>query len=137
MKTVIGVLIPYFSYVLPGTLLFLQWILKLSVDDTVSKISVTRSLLLLPIDIAFLSLSFIVAFTVVASGRNLVETVQVGLISIIIYLIFGIITIITSKRSHKSYELERNVSTIFLCLVSYLVSTFMIVYSVSLFREPL
>lgn len=137
MQPIIAFVIPYMSIVLPGTLLLLQWLLKLSVDNSISRVGFTESVLLLPIDIAFLSLSFIAAFTLLAAERSLTEMVQVGLISIVVCVILGIITIITSKRSWRFFELDKNTPTIVSCLVSYIIALFMIVYSVSLFGEPL
>lgn len=137
MQPIIAFVIPYMSIVLPGTLLLLQWLLKLSVDNSISRVGFTESVLLLPIDIAFLSLSFIAAFTLLAAERSLTEMVQVGLISIVVCVILGIITIITSKRSWRFFELDKNIPTIVSCLVSYIIALFMIVYSVSLFGEPL
>lgn len=99
---------------LPFLLLFLCFLLKLLIDRSVSLLQFINAAFELPVDIAFLSLAFIVAFTI-SDPKNVKE----GLIRLLAYLIGTICIVFLWRRSTKYFTLNKQWVSCILSALSY------------------
>ncbi len=106
----------------PGSVIILKFIVKLMVDQQVNGVDFLRSLLLLPIDISFLSMSFGAAVlrNVGASERRLNSTAifafAVACISVAIFTTF------LSKRSERAFGSDKTWTALGYAALGYVVS---------------
>lgn len=100
--------------ILPFLLLFLCFLLKLLIDRSVTLPQFINAAFELPVDIAFLSLAFIVAFTISDP-----ENVQEGMIRFIIYLIGTICIVFLWRRSIIYFTLNKQWVSYILSVMSY------------------
>ena len=90
------------NIILPLALLALAFFLKLLIDRQVDIPDFIQSICELPVDINFLSLSFIVAFTLSVDDRK-----DEGLLNCLYYVIAAIIIVFLWKRSLKLFEIKK------------------------------
>ncbi len=117
----------YLQVILPISLLILSFLLKFLIDRSASLPRFIEAGFESPVDITFLSLSFIVAFTLSFS-----ENANEGLATFIIFLIFIIIFIFAWRESVNLYEQDHYVSSIIVGVLNFLVSVAGLVYSINL-----
>lgn len=106
----------YDSFTFPVLLLALLFAFKVLIGQSVSVVVFIRTLLELPIDIVFVSLSFIVAF-ILFSGPD----VSAGLRYFIIYIIVAALVVFLCRRSVQTFESDRAARTIGLGVLNYLI----------------
>ena len=114
-------------YVLPIILLILSFLLKLFIDRTVSLPSFISALLELPVDIMFLGLSFIAAFTITYK-----EKAGIGLLLFLTYLIIAILIIFCWRRAIKAFEASKLSISSLLGILNFLISIPALIFSIIL-----
>ena len=101
---------------LPASLLALAFLLKLLIDRTATLPYFIQAILELPVDIAFLATSFIVAFTI-----STPEMVKEGLFAFAIYIICSVIVVLLWRRSVRLFESEYLKTSFALATVNYMI----------------
>ena len=96
-------MIQHLDIVLPIAVLLLSFLLKLCIDRTVEIPLFVRSIYELPVDIIFLTISFLVAYTISSND----ELKNNGLFYCFIFLIVSIVNVIIWRRSVKLFELDK------------------------------
>lgn len=84
---------------LPVVLLVLAFLLKLLIDRASTAPVFIQSLMELPVDIAFLAMSFVIAYTINAGARA-----GEGLLYFLIYIICSIVIVFFWRRSSSCFE---------------------------------
>ncbi len=110
-------LIDNLNIILPIAILILAFLLKLFIDRNVEIPLIIRSIYELPVDIIFLSISFIAAFTI-STGIEKNE----GLFYCFVYLIVAIINVIIWRRTIKLFERGKTFWSIILTLVNFFIT---------------
>ena len=101
--------------VLPIAVLFLSFLLKLCIDRSIEVPLFVRSIYELPVDIIFLTISFLVAYTI-SSNNNLKNN---GLYYCFIFLIVSIVNVIIWRRAVKLFEVNRILWSILLTGINF------------------
>ena len=112
---------------LPASLLILAFLLKLLIDRTASLPYFIEATLELPVDIAFLATSFIVAFTISTPPK-----VREGLFAFTIYVIGSIIVVFLWRRSRTYFEKQKLGASFTLAVMNYLACVSGLVFAVQL-----
>ena len=109
----------FLEIALPIVLLALAFLLKLLIDRTATIPYFVHALLELPVDIAFLATSFVVAFTIATPS-----SVKSGLLTFCLYISVAVVLVFIWRRSMYLFECDRLVSASLLALVNYVVSAY-------------
>ncbi len=112
---------------LPASLIFLSFLLKLFIDRSTTAPVLIKSLYELPVDMTFLAMSLIIAYTI---GSK--ESPSEGLFYFIIYTIGAIIIVFLWRRSIKCFEENKTVVSGVLAVINYSLSLFGIYISIKL-----
>jgi hypothetical protein len=119
----------HLEIILPITLLFLAFVLKLSIDRSIEVPNIIQAICELPVDMIFLSISFLIAYTI-SKPTNPSE----GLFFTIAFIVIAVLTVILWRQSLKLFE-RRNNWWILLLLINISISTFSIFQSMSILLE--
>lgn len=117
----------YLPWVLAVALLFLRFVLKLFIDRRVTLLLFMDSMFELPVDIAFLATSFVVAFTI-ASPDN----VDAGFAFFVAYVMCAVLVILCWRRSATLFEEEHQGWSAVLTVVNFAVSVSGLLMSITL-----
>ena len=117
----------HLELILPITLLFLSFLLKLLIDRSVDIPIAIKAICELPVDMIFLSISFLIAF-VISNDENRNE----GLLYWIIFLIISIGVVFLWRRSILVYEKRENNSWRILLGVNLFVTITCLIISINL-----
>lgn len=109
--------------ILPIVILILTFGLKLTIDRNVEAPTLIRSIYELPVDIVFLSLSFLAANTITISTEK-----DVRLLFCFGITIISIINVIIWRRSIRSFELEKVTRSVFLTAINYIITVSVLRY---------
>jgi hypothetical protein len=101
----------HLEIILPLTLLVLAFVLKLSIDRTIKAPNLIQAICELPVDMIFLSLSFLIAFTL----SDNTDTSK-GLFYTLAFIVLATIIVILWRKSLKLYDLKNNFWILLLCL---------------------
>ncbi|KPA09901.1 membrane protein [Candidatus Magnetomorum sp. HK-1] len=112
---------------LPIALVVLSFLLKLFIDQNVTAPLIIKSLYELPVDILFLAMSFIVAFTL-SSYNN----INYGLIYLFIFFIIILFSILGWRRSIKLFENNKKIISAIIFIINFNISSFCLISSVNL-----
>ena len=116
--------------ILPLSLLLLKATLKIAVDQQISAAIFVRSIIGVPIDILFLSLSFLSAFIISPAAVNAVLSVG-QCMYILLFLIVGcVLAIFLSRRSDRLFDNSRFGWCIVVTMLSYAVSVPALAFSI-------
>ena len=115
---------------LPVVLLVLAFLLKLLIDRASTAPIIIQSLMELPVDIAFLAMSFVVAYTIKA-GDKFGE----GLLLFIIYIISTIVIVFFWRRSNVYFESDCYIRVGFLTSCNYIASISGVCIALNLIKE--
>jgi hypothetical protein len=116
----------HLEIILPITLLFLAFVLKLSIDRSIEVPNIIQAICELPVDMIFLSISFLIAYTI-SKPTDPSE----GLFFTIAFIVIAVLTVILWRKSLKLFE-RRNNWWILLLLINISISTFSIFQSMSI-----
>lgn len=103
---------------LPIILLLLAFILKLSIDRTIEVPNLIQAICELPVDIEFLSISFLIAFTI---GKD-ADTGK-GLFFCFVFIFIAVIVVILWRKCLKLFE-KGNKFWILLLSINFILSSF-------------
>jgi len=117
----------HLELILPIALLFLSFLLKLMIDRSVKAPIAIKAICELPVDMIFLSISFLIAF-IISGGENRND----GLVYWTIYLILSIGIVFLWRRSISVYEKGNNKSWLVLLSVNLFVTLICLVVSITL-----
>lgn len=117
----------HLEIVLPIVVLTLSFLLKLYIDRNVEIPLFVRSIHELPVDIIFLTISFLVAFTISVKD----DMKNSGLLYCFIFLIVAIISVIIWRRSVKLFELEKTFQSILLTSINFAVTIYCLNIAIS------
>lgn len=117
----------YMQYILPVALLLLAFLLKLLIDQTATVPLFIQAIIELPVDIAFLSASFIAAYTI-----SVTKDTAVGLFAFCIFIIGTIIVVLIWRRCIRLFETNRFGLTVLLGAFNYLICITGLVKSIGL-----
>ena len=116
----------HLEIILPITLLFLAFVLKLSIDRSIEVPNIIQAICELPVDMIFLSISFLIAYTI-SKPTDPSE----GLFFTIAFIVIAVLTVILWRKSLKLFE-RRNNWWILILLINISISTFSIFQSMSI-----
>ncbi|WP_407477769.1 hypothetical protein [Elizabethkingia anophelis] len=115
----------HLEIILPIVILLLAFILKLSIDRSVDVPNLIQALCELPVDIIFLSVSFLVASIITKSPNS-----NDGLFFCFVFIVMAAIVVIIWRKSLKLYERGKAL-WVFLLLLNMLISTGTIFQSIN------
>ena len=101
----------HLEIILPITLLVLAFGLKLAIDRSVEVPTIIQALCELPVDMIFLSISFLIAFTI-SKPTDPSE----GLFFTIAFIVIAILVVIIWRKSLKLFEIKNGFWVLLLCL---------------------
>lgn len=114
------------NLILPVVLVLIAFSLKLVVGKDVQFADALQTTIELPVDIIFLALSFVVAFTL-----SKVENHTTGLCHCFIGIVFAILVVFLSNRTQKMF-LKNNKWFFLLLFVNLSVASYTVYYSIDL-----
>ncbi|HEM8293264.1 hypothetical protein [Providencia sp. SP181] len=117
---------------LPVVLLALAFFLKLLIDRASTAPIFIQSLMELPVDIAFLAMSFAVAYTIKA-GDKFGE----GLLLFITYIIATILIVFFWRRSNACFERDCYIFAFILSSVNYIASITGVILALNFIKETI
>jgi hypothetical protein len=120
-------MINHLDVVLPIAVLLLSFLLKLCIDRSVEIPLFVRSIYELPVDIIFLTISFLVAYTISTND----ELKNNGLYYCFIFLIVSIVNVIIWRRAVKLFELEKLSWSIILTSINFAVTIYCLNIAIS------
>lgn len=115
------------QYLLPIILLGLAFLLKLLIDRSATIPLFLQSVLELPVDIAFLGTSFLVASIISENGSR-----EYGLLCFLLFIIATVLIIFFWRRSVSCYDNNKFILTTLLGTAGYAISIFALIYSIGL-----
>ena len=121
----------HLQIILPAALLALAFVLKLCIDREATAPVLILALLELPVDMTFLSSTFIISYTIGVNGDK-----ELGLIFFIAFLIGTIVVILLWRRSIRFFDSDKLIKSSLLGTLNYLISVSAIVSSVNLVIAP-
>ncbi|WP_347923673.1 hypothetical protein [Pontimicrobium sp. SW4] len=101
----------HLEIILPLTLLVLAFGLKLSIDRNIEVPNIIQALCELPVDVIFLSISFLIAFTISKPADP-----SEGLFLTIAFIVVSVLVVILWRKSLKLYERKNNFWVLLLCI---------------------
>lgn len=119
----------HLEIILPITLLFLAFVLKLSIDRSIEVPNIIQAICELPVDMIFLSISFLIAYTISKQTDP-----SEGLFFTIAFIVIAVLTVILWRKSLRLFE-KKNNWWILLLLINMSISTFSIFQSMSILLE--
>lgn len=114
----------HLEIILPITILVLAFILKLAIDRNVEVPHIIQALCELPVDMIFLSISFLIAFTI-SKPKDQSE----GLFLTLAFIVMAVIVVILWRKSLKTFEDKKRIWIVLFC-INMLISVFAIFESV-------
>lgn len=115
----------HLEIILPVSLLFLAFILKLSIDRSIETPNMIQSICELPVDMIFLAISFLVAYTISNPSNP-----NNGLFYTISFIGLAVINVILWRKSLKLYD-NGNWRWILLFLLNTTLSVLAIIQSMT------
>jgi riboflavin transporter FmnP len=119
----------WLNVLLPGSLLFAKFMMKLCVDRSPSLPDVVIGFIALPVDIAFLAASLLTGY-VISSAPN-----QVGIGLLFSFMALAILIVVLWRRSDSLFTKDRYVVTMLLAALNYLFSLSILLYAVNLLSQ--
>lgn len=116
----------HLEIILPITLLVLAFGLKLAIDRSVEVPTIIQALCELPVDIIFLSISFLIAFTISKPADP-----SEGLFFTIAFIVIAILVVIIWRKSLKLFEIKNGFWLLLLCL-NLAISIFCLIQSTNI-----
>lgn len=98
-------------------LLIICFVLKTYLNRTPRLLNLIYSLIDFPINIIFLGISFVVAYTITAEGNDIYS----GLVIIVIYILAMLFVVIFSRIAESSLDEHKIKTTIFFSFISYII----------------
>jgi len=111
--------------ILPIVLLLLAFILKLSIDRSIEVPNLIQAICELPVDMVFLAISFLVAFTI---GK--LEDTGKGLCFCFVFIFIAVLVVILWRKCLKFFEIG-NKLWILLLIINIAISTFSLFQSMN------
>ncbi|WP_146187026.1 hypothetical protein [Stenotrophomonas sp. HMWF023] len=108
------------EFILPGSLLFAKFLIKLFIDKNVSADDVVGAFLSLPVDIIFLSASLFAAGVISRAGG--VESAHLTLSFFVLSLLVSIIIVVAWRRSEALFASDKFWAVAGVASLSYLIS---------------
>lgn len=118
---------PPIEVLLPIVLLVLAFLLKLFIDRSVDLPLFIQSVMELPVDIAFLASSFVIAYTIAFTTQH-----NDGILYFLIYVIGSIIVILGWRRAERFLDDSKYFSAVLLVVICYGLAISGIVISIKL-----
>jgi len=118
------------TVILPIALLSLKFVLKIAVDQRISKVVIARSFISAPVDIVFLALSFFSAFIISPMATNAPLSYGQFVYVFVIMIIVSIATIIFSRRSDNFLDDARLGWCVVATAAAYIVSVPALTFSI-------
>jgi hypothetical protein len=112
---------------LPAIIVLMAFLLKLFVDRTASAADIFMSLLELPVDIAFLAISFVAGFTI--ANRTAASE---GLTLFAVYVVVSVLVVVLWRRSRRAFTADKHLAAALLFVVNALVCVSGLVHAVRL-----
>ena len=119
----------HLEIILPITLLFLAFVLKLSIDRSIEVPNIIQAICELPVDMIFLSISFLIAYTISKPTDP-----SNGLFFTLAFIVIAVLTVILWRKSLKLFERKNN-WWILLLLINMAISTLSIFQSMNILLE--
>ncbi len=116
----------HLEIVLPITILLLAFILKLAIDRNVEVPNLIQAICELPVDMIFLSISFLIAFTISKPNDP-----SEGLFYTISFIVCAVIVVILWRKSIKLFEIKKHLWVYLLC-INMLISVLALFQSVNI-----
>jgi len=116
----------HLEIILPITILVLAFILKLAIDRNVEVPNLIQAICELPVDMIFLSISFLIAFTI-SKPKDPSE----GLFYTISFIVLAVVIVILWRKSLMLFE-TKNHLWILLLIINLFISVFSLLQSVDI-----
>jgi hypothetical protein len=112
---------------LPGCILVLAFVLKLFVDRVAGVPDFIAALIELPVDIAFLAISLVAAFTISDQSHT-----SKGLIAFVIYVVGAVIVVFLWRRSQSLFVADQHLPSAGVAILGYVLCINGLIYAVGL-----
>ncbi len=116
----------HLEIILPLTLLVLAFVLKLAIDRNIEVPNLIQAICELPVDMIFLSISFLIAFTISEP-----KDPSAGLFYTIAFIVLAVVVVILWRKSLKLFENKSNYWVLLLCL-NMAISIFSLIQSMDI-----
>lgn len=116
------------AVILPGILLLLAFFLKLSIDREVDIPNSIYAFLELPVDVVFLAISFIAAFTIASNSPDN----ELGFIYFVCYIFLAGFTVFLWRKACRLFEAGKHMSTIGVSVLNYIICAACLVRAIEL-----
>jgi hypothetical protein len=118
------------DYALPGSVIALKFLFRLSVGQEVKKVDLFKAILNFPVDLAFLAVSFAAIILPYMQSRpvNPISTKEV-MLWFALYIVAAFVVTIFTKSSDKAFVLEKNGVAFLFSLPAYFLSILVITLS--------
>lgn len=105
----------HLEIILPITILVLAFILKLAIDRNVEVPNLIQAICELPVDMIFLSISFLIAFTI-SKPKDPSE----GLFYTIAFIVLAVVVVILWRKCLKLFEIKNRLWILLLCVNTFI-----------------
>ncbi|WP_406868149.1 hypothetical protein [Paraburkholderia fungorum] len=120
-------------YIFPGAVVVLKFLLKLWTNQQSSKVDIVRALVVFPVDVTFLALSFIAAACSKWQITNQAPaSTYMVLSAAVVYIVVIILTVVLTKESDRAYIGDRNWKALFFACPSYGLASLSLICAVKL-----
>ncbi|WP_460151953.1 hypothetical protein [Pseudomonas sp. S2_B07] len=120
-------ILSFISTILPVTLLFLSFMVKMSIEREVDLPKALQSLIELPTDIMFLSSSLLIAYII--SNKNNAENGLAGLLGLLGCVIISVLVVLIWRKAENQLS-KKSWHALWLCIASYLTAIPILVITV-------
>ncbi|MBY5484669.1 hypothetical protein HFO87_09310 [Rhizobium leguminosarum] len=122
----------FWDYALPGSIILLKLMLRLGTDQETNTADTLKAVLVFPVDIAFLSLSYGSAILYASQGNVAGQMPVKAVLTIAFLAVFLLLpVIIISKKSERALILEKTKKAGWLAFVGYALALSITTLSIS------
>lgn len=123
------------DYMLPGIIMLLKFAMRMSTDSETNAADTARALIVFPIDIAFLALSYGSAVLYSAPPNDINQNTMKIIIIIILIAIFLLFPVtLLAKKAERSFVLEKQWKCLSLVTLAYILAFSVASLSISVGR---
>jgi hypothetical protein len=126
-------MLPDPRYIFPGAVVVLKFLFKLWTNQQSSKVDIVRALVVFPVDVTFLSLSFLAAACAKWQAANQFPASTYAVLSAAIVCIAVIfITLVLTKESDRAYIGDQSWKALSFACPSYILASLSLLFAVKL-----
>ena len=118
-------------YIFPGAVVVLKFLFKLWTNQQSSKVDIVRAIVVFPVDVTFLSLSFLAAACTKWQAANAFPgSTYAVLTAAIVYIAVIYATLVLTKESDRAYIADKSWTALFFACPSYILASLSLICAV-------